>query len=249
MDKLRGHFPALYSGNTKKRQIWLWLVIIFILALFLSIGVSHLEKQAIRVDEIKLLDMRDAYRQEPIDFFKDISFRRGYDTYLPFTNSALKDIKAFPVPIEYRERIGYEDSFGTARTYGGDRTHEGTDIMDGNNVSGEIPVVSMTDGYVKNIGWLTLGGYRIGIMSESGIYYYYAHLHSYAPGLEKGASVSAGQLLGFMGDTGYGDEGTTGQFPVHLHLGIYYYDGGGKEISINAYPFLKQVDVLKNVGK
>ena len=144
MDKLRGQFPPLYSGNTKKRKIWLWLVIIFIQALFLSIGVSRLEKQAIRVDEIKLLDMRDAYRQEPIDFFKDVSFRRGYDTYLPFTNSVLQDIKAFPVPIEYRERIGYEDSFGTARTYGGDRTHEGTDIMDGNNFTGHIPVLTIT---------------------------------------------------------------------------------------------------------
>lgn len=233
----------------KIRRFFVCLSVILIQAVCLSIGLSHLENQAACVDETKLLEMRDAYRQSPIDFFKDAGFRKGYNTYLSYTNSALQDIKAFPVPIEYRERIGYEDSFGTARTYGGDRTHEGTDIMDGNNVSGEIPVVSMTDGYVKNIGWLTLGGYRVGIMSESGIYYYYAHLHSYAPGLEKNASVSAGQLLGFMGDTGYGEEGTRGQFPVHLHLGIYYYDDRGNEISLNAYPFLKQVDILKNVGK
>lgn len=234
-------------GKYKRRKVLVLLVIIWIQAVFLSVGVSYLEKQAIRVDEAKVLEMRDAYRQAPIDFFKDAGYRREYDIYLPYTSSVLQDINTFPIPLEYRERIGYEDSFGTARTYGGERTHEGTDIMDGENVSGVIPVVSMTDGYVKNIGWLTLGGYRIGVMSESGIYYYYAHLDSYAPGLKKGDSVSAGQLLGFMGDTGYGDEGTRGQFPVHLHMGIYYYDSRGNEISINPYPFLKQVDILKNV--
>lgn len=233
-------------GRWKRQQALVWVAVILMQAVCLSIGVSYVLKQAAHVDEIKLAEMQDAYRQEPIAFFSDMSCRRGFDAYLPFTNSVLQDVKLFPVPLEYRERIGYENSFGTARSFGGERIHEGTDIMDGENVNGEIPVVSMTDGYVKNIGWLTLGGYRVGIMSESGMYYYYAHLDSYAPGLTKGDPVSAGQLLGFMGDTGYGDEGTRGQFPVHLHIGIYFYDAGGNEISVNAYPFLKQADVLKN---
>ena len=34
-------------------------------------------------------------------------------------------------------------------------------------------------------------------------------------------AVQAGEILGFMGNTGYGQEGTSGRFPVHLHLGIY----------------------------
>lgn len=37
----------------------------------------------------------------------------------------------------------------------------------------------------------------------------------------EGDQVRAGDLLGYMGDSGYGPEGTTGQFPVHLHVGIY----------------------------
>ena len=37
-----------------------------------------------------------------------------------------------------------------------------------------------------------------------------------------------------MGDSGYGPEGTGGKFAVHLHLGIYVYDGG-EEISVNPY--------------
>ncbi len=100
------------------------------------------------------------------------------------------------------------------------------------------PVVSMTDGVVEKMGWLELGGWRIGIRAPHGGYFYYAHLSSYAD-LEIGDTVSAGEFLGFMGDTGYGTtEGTCGKFPVHLHLGIYL-DINGQEISVNPYFVLK----------
>ena len=45
--------------------------------------------------------------------------------------------------------------------------------------SGFYPVISMTDGKIEKIGWLSLGGYRIGIRSPHGGYFYYAHLASY----------------------------------------------------------------------
>ena len=71
-------------------------------------------------------------------------------------------------------------------------------------------------------------------------YFYYAHLDSYAE-LEKGDPVKAGDLLGYMGDSGYGEEGTTGEFPVHLHLGIYLKEGT-EEISVNPYPVLRYAE-------
>ena len=101
------------------------------------------------------------------------------------------------------------------------------------NKRGVYPVASMTDGVITNLGWLDAGGYRIGVTGDSGIYYYYAHLDSYAD-LKAGERVKAGDLLGFMGDSGYGPEGTTGKFPVHLHIGIYLYENG-KTISVNPY--------------
>lgn len=79
----------------------------------------------------------------------------------------------------------------------------------------------MTDGVVEAIGWLTKGGYRIGVRAPGGGYFYYAHLSSYAKDFQPGDAVAAGDILGYMGDTGYGEEGTTGKFPVHLHVGIY----------------------------
>ena len=71
---------------------------------------------------------------------------------------------------------------------------------------------------------------------------YYAHLSSYGQ-VEIGDEVKAGDLLGYMGDSGYGKEGTTGQFPVHLHVGIYLQENG-KEISINPVSYT-HLDVYK----
>jgi len=150
--------------------------------------------------------------------------------------NVIREIKYFPVPESEEDDtlgVSFVDTWQAERNYQGKRGHEGTDLMASENIRGLYPVVSMTDGTVTNIGWLEKGGYRIGITSESGTYYYYAHLESYA-GQQKGDTVKAGELLGYMGDSGYGPEGTVGKFAVHLHLGIYVYDGG-EEISVNPY--------------
>ena len=137
----------------------------------------------------------------------------------------------------------YEDSWGTQRSYGGERRHEGCDIMADVNERGIYPVYSVTDGIVEKMGWLPQGGYRIGIRSGSGVYYYYAHLASYASELAEGDEVLAGTLLGMMGDTGYSSvAGTTGNFPVHLHFGIYLNREDGTEFAINSYYFLRAIE-------
>ncbi|MBO5303569.1 MAG: M23 family metallopeptidase [Lachnospiraceae bacterium] len=163
------------------------------------------------------------------------------------TDAIQKDIVYFPVPEssydKERYSVTYVDSFLQSRSYGGDRVHEGTDIMAGDNLRGHYPVISISDGVVEQKGWLKLGGYRIGIRSPNGVYFYYAHLSDYADDLEVGDSVKAGELLGFMGDTGYSEiEGTTGNFPVHLHLGIYLNTSSGEEKSYNPYPYLLELE-------
>lgn len=152
----------------------------------------------------------------------------------------------FPVAessVDNSLKISYVNSWGNERTYAGKRTHEGTDIMAAENVRGIYPVLSVCDGTVSNLGWLEKGGYRIGITSDSGTYYYYAHLESYAD-IRKGDRVKAGALLGYMGDSGYGAEGTVGKFDVHLHFGVYFYRGG-EEISVNPYYLLRSLEKKK----
>ena len=52
-------------------------------------------------------------------------------------------------------------------------------------------------------------------------------------------------MIGFMGDTGYGTEGTRGQFDVHLHLGIYVRTKEKPEVSVNPYWILKSLEGQK----
>ena len=169
-----------------------------------------------------------------------VSKTKAFQELYYYYKAIFSDIKYFPVPLmgDGAQKISYEDSWCAPRTYGGNRSHEGTDIVACNNKRGYFPIISVTDGIIENMGWLEQGGYRIGIRSASGGYFYYAHLDSYAPELEEGDTVIAGQLLGFMGDTGYGPEPTIGKFHVHLHFGIYVFSGS-EEISINPYWILK----------
>lgn len=148
------------------------------------------------------------------------------------------DLKFFPVGTQ----VTYEDSWMFERNYGGKRGHEGTDLMPLENKSGIYPVFSMTDGVIENIGWLEKGGYRMGIRSPHGGYFYYAHLSGYAEDFQQGEMIHAGDMIGFMGDTGYGPEGTRGRFDVHLHLGVYVRTKENPEVSVNPYWILKSLE-------
>jgi murein DD-endopeptidase MepM/ murein hydrolase activator NlpD len=206
----------------------------YMAALFLSSGLK-ITRENLSVSSRKIRKMRNKYMRFSPENFRNLSY---------VLNGLIEDLTYFPIPVstEGFEWVQYCDSWGGERTYGGTRQHEGTDILALNNTAGIYPVLSATSGTVTNIGWLELGGWRIGITSENGIYYYYAHLDSYAD-LKKGDKVNAGDLLGFMGNTGYSKvEGTKGKFDVHLHFGIYLTDENGDEIAINPYFLLKTIE-------
>lgn len=177
-------------------------------------------------------------RNNLVKKYNDFTYIKG------ILKALLTEMEYFPVAgsIHNVPFVEYIDSWQYERTYGGKRLHEGCDIMALVNERGLYPVVSVSSGTVEKMGWLEKGGYRVGIRSDSGIYYYYAHLSEYAD-IKEGDRVCAGELLGFMGDTGYGTvEGTKGKFDVHLHFGIYVNDNLGNEVSLNPYWFLR----LKN---
>lgn len=179
------------------------------------------------------------------EIFEGDSLKDEFSVYMDTVDLIFSELRCFPVVMEENQYpVTYQDTWGTERTYGGKRLHEGCDLLAVSNERGKYKVCSMTDGTVKNIGWLEQGGWRIGIESDSGIYYYYAHLDSYEKAFEKGERIAAGQILGRMGDSGYGKEpDTKGKFDVHLHVGIYVKDLNGKERAINPYWFLKQLQI------
>lgn len=146
-------------------------------------------------------------------------------------------------PIAKKDSYTFENGWKQGRTYKGTRQHYGIDIMDPDNTPGKIKVFSITDGVIENIGWNELGGYRVGIRTHEGAYFYYAHLNQNPVHVKKGDSVSAGDYIGDMGDTGYGKEGTRGEFPVHLHVGIAVKTKDNEEFWINPYYILRYLEL------
>lgn len=140
---------------------------------------------------------------------------------------------AFPISRQYR--YSYNNTWGDARGWGGRRIHEGTDIF----ADYGTPILSTSYGIVEVIGWNRYGGWRIGIRDMENIYHYFAHLSSYRKGLRTGDIVEPGQVIGYVGSSGYGKPGTSGKFPPHLHYGMYY-DTGFDDWAFDPYPYLKQ---------
>jgi murein DD-endopeptidase MepM/ murein hydrolase activator NlpD len=132
-------------------------------------------------------------------------------------------IEALPM----RGPCWFSDDWGDPR--GGGRRHEGTDLF----AAPRSYVYAVADGTLTRRAW-DQPGLRSGnawwLTTDDGTYYFYAHLADFAPGLSVGSRVAAGEIIGFMGNTG------VSAFP-HLHFEIH--PGGGS--AVNPYPLLRQL--------
>ena len=107
----------------------------------------------------------------------------------------------------------------------GGRSHQGIDLF----AARGTPVVAVADGSLFNVGWNTLGGWRLWVRDRAGNGFYYAHLSAYAPAAREGATVTRGTVIGYVGDSGDA-QGT----PTHLHFEIH--PGGGGPVP--PYPII-----------
>jgi hypothetical protein len=143
----------------------------------------------------------------------------------------------FPVAA----RVTYSDTFGAARS--GGRSHEGQDLM----AAKHTPVVAAVDGTVTSLNWSNggLSGNSLTITDAEGWRYVYIHLNNdwpgtddgsnvyeraFADGIAKGQKVKAGEVVGYVGDSGNAE--STG---AHLHFEIRRPDNS----VINAYSSLR----------
>jgi murein DD-endopeptidase MepM/ murein hydrolase activator NlpD len=156
----------------------------------------------------------------------------------------------FPIAEGYS--VQHYDDFGDRRGYGFSRPHLGHDFI------GRIgtPIVAVEGGYVEELGWNRYGGWRIGIRShDKKRYYYYAHLRKdtpYIPDLKKGDNVFAGDVIGFLGNTGYSTKENVSNIKTpHLHFGLQIIfdesqkEGNG-EIWVDVYQISKLLEKHKS---
>lgn len=137
--------------------------------------------------------------------------------------------RGFVFPVAGRR--WFSDTWGAPRMPGTQyaHPHQGTDIF----AEEGTPLVACERGVVIRIGTDLLGGTKLWLVGASGTRYYYAHLSGFAPDLHDGMAVEAGQLVGYVGNTG--NARTT---PPHLHFQMH--PNGGAPV--NPYPLLKIVD-------
>jgi len=106
----------------------------------------------------------------------------------------------------------YGDTFGAARPDVATGWHHGDDIF----APLGAPVLAVAHGIVFSVGWERVDGWRLWLRDDRGNDFYYAHLSAYSPLAVNGAIVNAGDVLGFVGDSGDA-EGT----PYHLHFEVH----------------------------
>lgn len=151
---------------------------------------------------------------------------------------------------EYRQILfpvlggaSYANDFGNPRV---GHTHQGNDLFQ----KKMTPVIAVTDGTLQRVSWPQPSyGYFISLEDDEGWDYWYIHLNNdkpgtddgkgggnfaYAPGAEDGARVKAGQIIGYVGDSGNAE--TT---PPHLHFEIHRPTGA----VINPYESLQRSTV------
>ena len=115
------------------------------------------------------------------------------------------------IPVAGVKASELVDTFTQARA-GGARRHDAIDIM----APTGTPVVAAAPGTVEKIFWSDAGGKTLYVRSVDGSrIHYYAHLDQYAPGIEEGDRVRAGQRLGTVGYSGNANPDAP-----HLHFEV-----------------------------
>jgi murein DD-endopeptidase MepM/ murein hydrolase activator NlpD len=147
--------------------------------------------------------------------------------------SAGADISIFPVAGQHwswnHKACGYNDYYRSS-TSSHANGHIGNDIM----AKMGTPIVAPVAGEVIRAGYSgEVGGNRVTIRRGNWSFYH-AHLKAVARGIVAGKHVKAGDVIGYLGDSG------SARGCPHLHFSIY--PGDNYQAGVNPYPHLKKVD-------
>ncbi len=141
-----------------------------------------------------------------------------------------------PILFPVQGEASFTDTFNDGRS--GGRSHEGIDIL----ADKMTPLVAVIDGRIDFLTETEASyGWMLQIKDAEGYEYWYLHInndtpgtddgmggreHAFAPGIERGAHVVKGQLLGWVGDSGNAESTVP-----HLHFELH--EPGG--IAVDPY--------------
>ena len=125
----------------------------------------------------------------------------------------------------------FGDTFGAFRGDVAGKWHHGEDLV----APAGTPLLAVADGTLFSVGWNDIGGWRLWLRDDGGNEFYYAHLDAYSPLAVAGRRVKAGDVLGFVGDSGDAEGGLP-----HLHFEIHPVEflSLGYDGAVAPYPFL-----------
>lgn len=128
----------------------------------------------------------------------------------------------------------FVDTFGAPRMVGTEyeHAHQGTDIF----APMGTDLYAVERGVITRVGTDVLGGTKLWLTGASGVRYYYAHLSGYAEGIVEGTLVEAGQLVGYVGNTG-----NARSTPPHVHFEVH----PRQDFAVNPYPILAVTDTFR----
>jgi murein DD-endopeptidase MepM/ murein hydrolase activator NlpD len=139
----------------------------------------------------------------------------------------LKQLGTIMFPMDPSPRCYVLDNFGDPRSNG---PHQGVDLL----ASLGQPVYAVADGTLtsRTDANSPRSGNSWGLTAVGGVYYFYAHLSAFTPGLTKGSTVKRGDVIGFVGDTGNPGPGN-----YHLHFEVR--PGGQLSQAVDPFPLLQ----------
>jgi murein DD-endopeptidase MepM/ murein hydrolase activator NlpD len=168
------------------------------------------------------------------------------------TQSLTPSLRLIPVGLQPKLTAGgyvfpvygpssFSDTFGAFRGDVSGNWHHGDDIF----APLGAPILACADGTVFSVGWNDVGGNRLWLRDGEGNEFYYAHLSAYTEAARNGNHVRAGQVIGFVGNTGDA-QGT----PYHLQFEVHpvAYLSLGYDGAVDPTPYLDAWRRQKDIG-
>jgi peptidoglycan hydrolase-like protein with peptidoglycan-binding domain len=153
-------------------------------------------------------------------------------TTTPTTTPAPSGPAVVPTVFPMLGPCWFSDTWKAPRS--GGRQHEGVDII----AKSGTPIYAVSNGTITRV-FLdrpgSLGGNAVRLTAADGTYFHYAHLSAFAEGAGLGATVVAGQVIGYNGSTGSSST-------PHLHFEYHPFGGA----AVNPYPLIKAIDGCKS---